>query len=245
MSNQSKLQQNFEIFVRKSNVIAILQEFQKLQYIVEQRMYDEILGGLTRLLLFTYKMGIDCKIDLDEAVFLIHNSNMSKLCATEKLAKDTVAHYVELYNSDESPYDTPEYGLSDDGKYYIVRNASTNKILKSIDYVMVDLKPLVLDNAHVEIDNVTNLQKVIEFNKTFNATIYDNFFPEILDDTNFVDLRLGLIREEIDELVTASENNDMVEIVDALGDILYVVYGMVHTFGYTDFIDAEFEKNLV
>ena len=45
------------------------------------------------------------------------------------------------------------------------------------------------------------------------------------------ELRVDLIQEEVDELVEAIANKDMVEIADALTDILYVVYGAGHTFG--------------
>ena len=44
-------------------------------------------------------------------------------------------------------------------------------------------------------------------------------------------LRLDLIEEELDELQMAVDNQDMVEVADALTDLLYVVYGAGHAFG--------------
>ena len=44
-------------------------------------------------------------------------------------------------------------------------------------------------------------------------------------------LRLALIKEEVDELTTAMENKDLLEVADALTDILYVTYGAGHAFG--------------
>ena len=44
-------------------------------------------------------------------------------------------------------------------------------------------------------------------------------------------LRLDLIEEELEELHYAIDNKDIVEIADALGDLLYVVYGAGHAFG--------------
>jgi len=44
-------------------------------------------------------------------------------------------------------------------------------------------------------------------------------------------LRLHLIHEEVHELVEGIRNRDIVEIADALTDILYVVYGAGHAFG--------------
>ena len=44
-------------------------------------------------------------------------------------------------------------------------------------------------------------------------------------------LRLSLIKEEFDELENAMNKKDLVEIADALTDILYVTYGAGHAFG--------------
>ena len=50
-------------------------------------------------------------------------------------------------------------------------------------------------------------------------------------DDNIIDLRLDLINEEYKELRDAVEADDIVEVADALTDMLYVVYGMGHAFG--------------
>ena len=52
-----------------------------------------------------------------------------------------------------------------------------------------------------------------------------------LPDNNLAYLRLDLIQEEVDELQVALERKDIVEIADALTDILYVTYGAGHAFG--------------
>jgi predicted HAD superfamily Cof-like phosphohydrolase len=44
-------------------------------------------------------------------------------------------------------------------------------------------------------------------------------------------LRIDLIKEELDELQVAMKNNDLLEVADALTDILYVTYGAGHAFG--------------
>ena len=44
-------------------------------------------------------------------------------------------------------------------------------------------------------------------------------------------LRLSLIQEELDELKKAINENDILEVADALTDILYVTYGAGHAFG--------------
>tara|TARA_B100001540_G_scaffold297797_1_gene300771 strand:+ start:408 stop:749 length:342 start_codon:yes stop_codon:yes gene_type:complete len=44
-------------------------------------------------------------------------------------------------------------------------------------------------------------------------------------------LRYSLIQEELDELKQAIDNKDLLEVADALTDILYVTYGAGHAFG--------------
>ena len=44
-------------------------------------------------------------------------------------------------------------------------------------------------------------------------------------------LRIDLIKEELDELTEALKNKDLLEVADALTDILYVTYGAGHAFG--------------
>ena len=52
-------------------------------------------------------------------------------------------------------------------------------------------------------------------------------FPE----NKIVQLRIDLIEEELNELKEAIKNKDIVEVADALTDILYVTYGAGHSFG--------------
>ena len=53
-------------------------------------------------------------------------------------------------------------------------------------------------------------------------------------------LRYGLIKEELEELKIAMENKDLLEVADALTDILYVTYGAGHAFGID--LDKCFEE---
>ena len=52
-----------------------------------------------------------------------------------------------------------------------------------------------------------------------------------MPDTNLAALRLDLINEEVQELRDGLGKRSMLEIADALTDILYVVYGAGHAFG--------------
>ena len=52
-----------------------------------------------------------------------------------------------------------------------------------------------------------------------------------LGDEKLNQLRISLINEELDELKTAIKDNNILEVADALTDILYVTYGAGHAFG--------------
>ena len=75
---------------------------------------------------------------------------------------------------------------------------------------------------------MTNFNKVWQFMHSFGQ---ETLMKPTLPDVDLAELRLDLIQEEVDELATAFINQDIVEIADALTDILYVTYGAGHAFG--------------
>lgn len=80
---------------------------------------------------------------------------------------------------------------------------------------------------------LTNYQKVRCFNIVFNSPRYDKENYDIFkENPKLVKLRWDLINEESTELFDALDQRDYVEIIDAIGDILYVVLGAVDAFGY-------------
>ena len=90
--------------------------------------------------------------------------------------------------------------------------------------------------------SLTNFQKVHHFNQTFGATTHQDPQKDIFKrDPKLVELRMKLIREEVEELEDAVKNHDLTETIDALSDILYVVYGAGSSFG----IDLDQTFNLV
>ena len=74
----------------------------------------------------------------------------------------------------------------------------------------------------------TNFELVEDFMEAMGQEV--NAIPAFPEE-EIQRLRLDLIEEELDELHYAIDNKDMVEIADALGDLLYVVYGAGHAFG--------------
>ena len=84
---------------------------------------------------------------------------------------------------------------------------------------------------------MTNFEKVGIFMKTFGQEIkLDSSFST--DKIN--KLRLSLIREELEELSDAMNKKNLLEVADALTDILYVTYGAGHAFGIN--LDKCFEE---
>ena len=84
---------------------------------------------------------------------------------------------------------------------------------------------------------MTNFEKVGTFMKTFGQEVKSR--PSLSSD-KINKLRLSLIKEEFDELENAMNKKDLVEIADALTDILYVTYGAGHAFGIN--LDKCFEE---
>ena len=81
------------------------------------------------------------------------------------------------------------------------------------------------------------------FNKV--KTFMETFGQEVKTKASFSSdkinlLRYELIKEELDELRVAMENKDLLEVADALTDILYVTYGAGHAFGIN--LDRCFEE---
>ena len=75
---------------------------------------------------------------------------------------------------------------------------------------------------------MSNFNKVKTFMNTYGQEVKERAtFPE----NKIVQLRIDLIEEELNELKEAVRNNDIVEVADALTDILYVTYGAGHSFG--------------
>jgi predicted HAD superfamily Cof-like phosphohydrolase len=84
----------------------------------------------------------------------------------------------------------------------------------------------------------SNFQKVCEFNKCFGLAHFDNPQNNILEENkNLSKLRIDLCKEEIEELNEAFDQKNFIEVIDALTDELYVLYGAGSSFG----VDLDFE----
>ena len=84
---------------------------------------------------------------------------------------------------------------------------------------------------------MSNFNKVKTFMETFGQEVKTK--PSFSTD-KINNLRYDLIKEELEELKEAMENKDLLEVADALTDILYVTYGAGHSFGID--LDMCFEE---
>ena len=84
---------------------------------------------------------------------------------------------------------------------------------------------------------MSNFSKVGTFMKTFGQEVKTK--PS-LSSEKINKLRVDLIKEELEELTIAMNNKDLLEVADALTDILYVTYGAGHAFGID--LDQCFEE---
>ena len=75
---------------------------------------------------------------------------------------------------------------------------------------------------------MTNFEKVKLFMDTYGQEVKDK---AEFSDTKTNKLRIDLIKEELEELIQAMNDKNLLEVADALTDILYVTYGAGHAFG--------------
>ena len=84
---------------------------------------------------------------------------------------------------------------------------------------------------------MTNFEKVRLFMKTYGQEVKDKAG---FSDAKTNKLRIDLIKEELEELTEAMKDENLLEVADALTDILYVTYGAGHAFGID--LDKCFEE---
>jgi len=88
------------------------------------------------------------------------------------------------------------------------------------------------------------LNEVIDHVRTFHDAfqIKNNHSPTAEVDDKTVLLRYKLMREENEEYLEAAQNGDLVEVADALGDMLYILCGTILSHGLQHKIGEVFEE---
>lgn len=84
------------------------------------------------------------------------------------------------------------------------------------------------------------INAVAEFHRAFKLNMNDAPIANIGEDRNL--LRYKLMREENEEYLEAANNDDLVEVADALGDMLYILCGTIIEHGMQHKIDEVFEE---
>ena len=84
------------------------------------------------------------------------------------------------------------------------------------------------------------LSAVEKFHKAYRILINDRPTADI--DKELIKLRFNLMKEENEEYFEAANNNDMVEVADALGDMLYILCGTIIEHGMQHKIDEIFSE---
>lgn len=124
---------NFNVHEHRHVYIHQMEDYVRklILYITEQNM-SSVKKTLESMLYITYDFGYKTlDINVDQIFDIIHTSNMSKLCSSEKEALDSISWY-QLNLADR--YDTPRYKKSSSGNYWIIYNESNGKVLKNINY---------------------------------------------------------------------------------------------------------------
>ena len=83
------------------------------------------------------------------------------------------------------------------------------------------------------------LESVKKFHEMFGLPVIDR--PKI-PAKDRCELRVSLIQEELNELKEALENNDLIEVIDALADLQYVLSGAVLEFGFASDFSKFFDE---
>ena len=84
------------------------------------------------------------------------------------------------------------------------------------------------------------IKAVHEFHKAFKLGIHTSPIADIGSERNL--LRFNLMKEENEEYLEAANNNDLVEVADALGDMLYILCGTIIEHGMQDKIEEVFNE---
>ncbi len=84
------------------------------------------------------------------------------------------------------------------------------------------------------------IEAVKKFHTAFKIGYSENQLASLGDQKNL--LRFNLMKEENEEYLEAAQNNDITEIADALGDMLYILCGTIIEHGLQHKIEAVFDE---
>jgi predicted HAD superfamily Cof-like phosphohydrolase len=131
-----------ETFETEKDIVSLClslieEEVQELKDAIAEKDPVETRDALSDILYVTYGMQYRLGIKGDDDFVIVHSSNMSKLCVSEEEAQETVAWYEREFAEGKKPYDTPYYEKVPGLERWVIKNRSTGKVLKSINYTPV------------------------------------------------------------------------------------------------------------
>lgn len=125
----------------KLRLSLITEEFHELEDAIAAKDMSEVRDALADILYVVYGMQHCLGIKGDKDFDIVHDSNMSKLCVSEEEARQTVEWYQREFTEGRTTYDSPYFAklvhLVNDQERWVVKNHSTGKVLKSINYTPV------------------------------------------------------------------------------------------------------------
>ena len=84
------------------------------------------------------------------------------------------------------------------------------------------------------------LKAVKDFHDKFGLSY--NHSPTVELEKKIIELRFNLMKEENEEYIEAARNKDIIEVADALGDMLYILCGTIIEHGMSDIIEEVFDE---
>jgi len=84
------------------------------------------------------------------------------------------------------------------------------------------------------------IEAVTKFHEAYGLGIENK--PQANLSDKIVELRYNLMKEENEEYLQAAQDNYLIEIGDALGDMLYILCGTIIAHGFQDKMEAIFEE---
>lgn len=93
-------------------------------------------------------------------------------------------------------------------------------------------------------DSVKDIHALIGFVEKFHDSfgISNNYEPTTQLSQQDIQLRFDLLKEENEEYINAAKSGDMVEVADALGDLMYILFGTIMKHGMQHKIVEVFEE---
>ena len=87
---------------------------------------------------------------------------------------------------------------------------------------------------------IDTINKVKEFHHLFGLEYHETPQPQLSE--RIINLRYNLMKEENEEYLEAVQNNDLIEIADALGDMMYILCGTIIEHGLQHKIEEVFDE---